>query len=127
MRKKDFEKDLKENEIEEDKTSSINLLKEKYISDYYDKNEFPFYEYFYYTDYLNEKFIYEKLSLFDEREYPVLKYYLEHKINKLDEDNKFTPNNLLLFNNALNLINQAYFNNISRDQAEKKKLNTEEI
>ena len=127
FKNKDISKDLKENEIEEDKASSINLLKEKYISDYYDKNEFPFYEYFYYTDYLNEKFIYEKLSLFDEREYPVLKYYLDHKINKLDEDNKFTPNNLLVFNKVLNLINQAYFNNISRDQAEKKKLNTEEI
>ena len=127
FKNKDISKDLKENEIEEDKASSINLLKEKYISDYYDKNEFPFYEYFYYTDYLNEKFIYEKLSLFDEREYPVLKYYLDHKINKLDEDNKFTQNNLLVFNKVLNLINQAYFNNISRDQAEKKKLNTEEI
>ena len=33
----------------------------------------------------------------------------------------------MLFNSVLNLINQAYFNNISRDKAEKKKLKTEEI
>ena len=43
-------------ENDEDKTSTINLLKEKYISDYYDKKDFPFYKYFYYTDYLNEKY-----------------------------------------------------------------------
>ena len=33
----------------------------------------------------------------------------------------------MLFNSALNLINEAYFNNISRDQAAKKKLKNEEI
>ena len=127
FKNKEIDKEVKENEIEEDKTTSINLLKEKYTSEYYDKNDFPFYEYFYFTDYLNEKYINEKLSLFDLTEYPVLKQYLDDKINDTNEDNKYTPNNLLLFNSALNLINQAYFNNISRDQAEKKKLKTEEI
>ena len=39
----------------EDKTSFINLLKEKYTSNEYKKEDFPFYQYFYYTDYLNEK------------------------------------------------------------------------
>ena len=78
---KEADKELKENEIKEDKTTSINLLKEKYISEYYDKNDFPFYEYFYFTDYLNEKYINEKLSLFDSAEYPVLKSYLDDKIN----------------------------------------------
>ena len=34
----------------EDYNSIINLLKEKYISDYYKEEEFPFYEYFYYSD-----------------------------------------------------------------------------
>ena len=62
----------------------------------------------------------------DERDYPVLKYYLDKKIDKINEDNKFTPDNLLIFNSALNLISQAYFNNIPRDVAEKKKLNSEE-
>ena len=127
FKNKETQKDSKENEIEEDKTSSINILKEKYISEYYDKNDFPFYEYFYYTDYLNEKYIYEKLSLFDGSEYPLLRLYLDNKINNSNEENKYTPNNLLIFNNALNLINQTYFNNISRDKAQKEKLNTEEV
>jgi hypothetical protein len=119
--------DTNENEIEEDKTSSINLLKEKYLSEYYDKNEFPFYEYLYYTDYLNEKYIYEKLSLFDESEYPLLKLYLDNKINENNDENKYNLENLLLFNKVLNLIYQTYNNNISRAQAEKKKLCDEEI
>ena len=133
FKKKEIKKAQNENEADEDKVSSVNLLKEKYISDYYDKKEFPFYDYFYYTDYLNEKYIHEKLRLFDESEYPLLKLYLDHKtnesneINEDNEENKYTPNNLLLFNSALNLINQPFFNNISRDQAVKKKLKTEDI
>ena len=68
----------KENDI--DKTSFIYLLKEAYASSEYKKDEFPFYEYFHYTDYLSEEYIYEKLSHMDENKYPVLKQYLEYLI-----------------------------------------------
>ena len=113
---------------DEDKTSFINLLKEKYIKDYYEKEEYPFYEYYYYTDYLNEKYISEKLNHIEKNKYPVLENYLEYNENKIDEkDNKYSLNNLNLFNSTLNLINEEYFNNISRDDAEKKQLKDDEI
>ena len=127
FKKEENKNDIEDNKDDEDKTSSINLLKEKYASDYYDKIEFPFYKYFYYTDYLNEKYIHEKLSHLDEGEYPLLKLYLENNISDSHEDSKYSSDNLILFNNVLNLINQTYFDNISRDQAEKKKIKDEEI
>ena len=114
-------------ENDEDKTSTINLLKEKYISDYYDKKDFPFYKYFYYTDYLNEKYIIEKLKHMDDSQYPILKIYLDYKYNDKQNKNKNILDNLYLFNNTLNLISKKYFNNISREMAEKKKLKDEEI
>jgi len=114
-----------ENDI--DKTSFINLLKEKYTSDSYDKKDFPFYKYFYYTDYPNEKYINEKLSHMDENRYPVLKSYLDFINKDKSEENNFSLNNLSLFNNALNLINEKFFNNISRENAKKIKLIDSEI
>ena len=110
-----------------DKISFINLLKEKYTSDYYNKKEFPFYKYFYYTDYLNEKYISEKLTHMDEDRYPVLKAYLDSLNNDKSEENKYSLNNLNLFNNVLNLINEEYSNNITRENAEKTKLIESEI
>ena len=112
-------------ENDKDKTSYIKLLNEKYTSEYYDEKDFPFYKYFYYTDYLNEKYINEKLSHMDENRYPVLKTYLDFINNA--EENKYSLNNLSLFNNALNLINEKYFNNISREKAQKIKLKDSEI
>ena len=41
--------------------SIINLLKERYTKDNFKKDEFPFYEYLYYSDYLNGKYRIEKL------------------------------------------------------------------
>jgi len=113
-------------ENNEDKTSFICLLKERYTDMEYDKKEFPFYKYFYYTDYLNEKYIEEKLSHMDERNYPVLKQYLESKKNQ-PENNKYSLNNLNLFNSVLNLINEKYSYKISREFAEKKRLKDEDI
>ena len=114
---------------DEDYTSFISLLKEKYTSNYYTKEEFPFYEYLYYSDYLNEKYINKKLYHMHESKYPVLKKYLDNKLKKKSEnsDNKYSLDNLNLFNKVLNLINEEYFNNISREDAEKKKLKDVEI
>ena len=110
----------------EDKTSFINLLKEAYSSNDYKKEDFPFYEYFYYTDYLNEKYIKEKLEHMDDSKYPVLKQYLLSKTDKTDK-NKYSLENLNLFNSVLNLISEEYTNQLSRDYAEKKKLINENI
>ena len=112
------------NKNDEDKNSFVSLLKETYTN--YPKKEFPFYEYFYYTDYLDEKYIIEKLSHMKETKYPVLQKYLESKNNKMDNLN-YSLDNLYLFNNVLNLINENYYNKISRVSAEKNEIKDEEI
>ena len=108
-------KKLKENR--DDQNSLINLLKEKYDSDNYKKEEFPFYEYLYYTDYLNEVYINKHLEYMDRSKYPVLIKYLQYKNNNKAEQSKYSLNNLDLFNNVLNLFNDKYSNHISREQS----------
>ena len=49
----------------------------------YSQKEFPFYQYFYYTNYLDIKFINEKLSHLDPNNYPVLIKYLEYYLGKI--------------------------------------------
>ena len=107
-----------------DKTSFVCLLKEIYTSLEYKKEDFPFYEYFYYTDYLNEEYINEKLSHMDENKYPMVNNYLKFK--NIQNDG-YCLDNLNLFNSVLNLINEKYYNKISREYAEKKKLKEEDI
>ena len=110
-----------------DKFSTVNLLKEKFTKEYYEKKEFPFYEFFYYTNYLSEKHIMEKLSHMDKSKYPVLNKYLDFKFIEKDDTNKNLLDNLHLFNNTLNLISQNYFNNISRENAKNRKLKDDDI
>ncbi len=112
----------KKKEIEK-KTSFINLLKEAFTSNEYKKEDFPFYEYFYYTDYLNEEYINEKFSHIDDSKYPVIKQYLLSKKDK----NKYSLKNLNLFKSVLNLISEEYTNKLSRNYAEKYKLINEDI
>jgi len=112
------------NNNNEDPNSFVNLLKEKYTSS--NEKEFPFYDFFYYTDYLNEKNINEKLNHMDEDKYPVLKKFLEYLNNKIEQNN-YSSNNLNLFNNVLNLFFEKYSNYISRSDAEKKILKNEDI
>ena len=126
---KNYKEDIKKNNLikrnnDIDKTSFISLLKEIYKSSEYKKEEFPFYEYFYYTNYLNEEYINEQLSHTDDYKYPVLKYYLKFKNNKKDNN---AMDNLNLFNSVLILINEKYFNKISREYAKKKILKEEDI
>ena len=64
---KEFEKNLYN-----DEKSAMALLKELHDKDKYNKIEFPYYEYFYYTDYLDEHYINNILKGRDENEYPVL-------------------------------------------------------
>ena len=108
---------------DEDKYSFISLLKEAKPSSEYENEKYPFYQYFYYTDYVNEEYIIKKLGDKDENEYPVLNQYLNSKLTKEDKDKKkYSLDNLNLFNTVLNLINETYSNKISRDFAEKQKL-----
>ena len=69
-----------EKESIKDKNSGIALLKEIYnIKDYgKDAKKYPYYEYFYYTDYLDEDYIDSLLQHKDKNEYPILCEYLEY-------------------------------------------------
>ena len=115
------------NEKNKDKNSPFYLLKVTYESQDYSKEEYPYYEYFYYCDYLDEKYINVELSHKEEIKYPILKKYLEYKNeNKTDTDN-YSLDNLNLFNTTLNLINDKYSHQITREYAEKKYLKDDEI
>ena len=120
-----FVPDNKEND--EDYDSTINLLTEKYTSIHYKKEDYPFYKYLYYTDYLNENYILEKLAYKDKSQYPILKLYLDTKKNINEYKSKNLLDKLHLFNSTLNLVSQKYFNNISRESAKTKKLKDDEI
>ena len=125
------EKNTDNDIIKEDKVSFINILTEKYINIDDNKNniaiDYPYYNHFYYTDYLNEKFIYEKLNYKIGNKYPVLKMYLEYKINNNEEKNNDLFNNFNLYNNVLNLLNEKYINEISKEEAIKTKLKDTKI
>ena len=98
--------------------SGIALLKEIYNKDKYSPKIYPYYEYFYYTEYLDEEKINKILEHKDKNEYPVLCKYLEYKKQK-KIDTKFSSENFIIFNKALNLFIDIYSNQISREYAEK--------
>ena len=100
------------------KTSSINLLKEKYSKDNYNKNEFPYYEYFYYTDYPDENYIGNILEDEDKNKYPILIKYLEYKNRSKKDIDKYSADNFIIFNKVINLFNERYSNQITRKLAE---------
>ena len=96
-------------DIKKDKNSSFYLLTEAYESQDSIGNDYPFFEYFYYCDYLDEKYINEKLSHMDENKYPILKKYLEYKKNNSNKnDDYYSLDNLYLFNTVLNLFSEKY-------------------
>ena len=118
-------KKLEENCIS-NKESGIALVKEIYDKCEYKKSEFPFYENFYYTDYLDEDYIYNLLKDKDEDNYPTLVKYLKNKSQEQSEDN-YSLDNLILFNKVFKLFNDFYSDQISRDKAERQTLNISDI
>ena len=106
-----------------DKKSALALLKELYNKNDYDKNEYPYYEYFYYSDYPDESYIEDMLKHEDKTKYPILIQYLKYKNHSIKENELYSPNNLISFNNALNLINEEYSHNITREKAENLRIN----
>jgi len=103
-----------------DKTSAVALLKELYNKDDYDPKEYPYYEYFYYSDYPDENYIKDILAHKDKNEYLILIKYLEYKTHskKEKEHDFYSPDNLINFNKVINLFNEQYSHEITRDKAE---------
>ena len=110
-------KEIEEKYINDEK-SGIALLKEIYNKDKYDHKNYPYYEHFYYTDYLDEEYINKILLGKNKNEFPILRKYLEYKKQKKISD-KYPLDKLIIFNKVLNLFNDKYSNQISREKAEK--------
>ena len=124
-------KELEKESIKDEK-SGIALIKEIYDKSKYKKYDFPFYEYFYYCDYLNEDYINNILKDKDDNDYPALSKYLQKLKQKESEDNddiedKYSLDNLELFNKVIKLFNDVYANQISRDLAERQTIKTSDI
>ena len=103
------EKDENFDEEDDEKENSfINLLEEKNIIE-----EFPFNEYFYYSDYIDEKYL---MSNDEYTKYPVLSKYLE-----LEKGGNIL-NDFFIYNMALNSLNDEYSSKITREKAQKETL-----
>ena len=100
-----------ENEVKDN--YFINLLEEKVFKLKNSKEEFPFIEYFYYSDYIDEKY----LTAIDEyKKYPVLSEYLELK------NHGNILNDFYIYNMALNSLNEEFSTKITRERAKKETL-----
>lgn len=102
-----------DDENDEKENSFINLLEEKVYKLKNSKEDYPFYEYFYYSDYIDEKYL---TSINKYEKYPVLYKYLEL------ENNGNILNDFYAYNMALNSLNEEYSSKITREKAKKEKL-----
>ena len=118
-----------EKESIEDEKSAIALIKEIYDENKYKNNkDFNYYKYFYYTDYLDEDYIYNIIKDKNENDYPMLFKYLKNKRKKqLKENDKYSLYDLSLFNKVLKIFDDKYSNKISREFAEKKLVKDSDI
>ena len=121
--KKNYKADIQSGEICDEKNEHFisYLLKEKYND--LDNEDFPFYQRFFYTDYLDENYLLEKLNLMNKEKYPVTLRALEQRNN----GNTYSLTKLEKFNKTLNILNEEYLYKITRVEAEKKILANEKI
>ena len=113
--KEEYQKTNNLNEYDsEDKFFFQNMIEERYRD--LNKDEYPFYKYFYYSEYINEEHLLNILN--DNDDYPVLLKILNMNIQD-NNSNKYSLNNLPIFNEVLNLFNDKYYNSIKREKANK--------
>ena len=129
-------------QLQLNKDNMKSLVLENFDVDLYKENLYPFYKYFLMTTYPSEKKLLLELQKIPEYEkkYPILTAYLEIIQGKIKgEDNIIRDENYYLpqkeelikylpeFNEFSNLMIDIYSYKISRKEASKIKLNTEEI
>jgi len=105
-----------------DKLFYYNLLDERYEK--CEEADFPFYKNFYYSEYINEDFLLNKLKFIERNKYPLLVKVLENKNTKKDE---YSLSNLPKFNQVLNLFNEKYCYMIEREKADRNIIKNDEI
>ena len=120
---KEYKKDnpVNENIDKSDERFIYYLLKEKYTDIEFD--EYPFYQNFFYSDYIDENYLLELLKLKNKEKYPVLLKSLDHSPKK----EVYSLKKLEIFNGVLNLISEEYLCKISREDAEKNIIKEDEI
>ena len=102
-----------------DKFFFQNIIDERYKE--LNEDEYPFYNYFYYSEYINEEYLLNKLNHIEKDKYPVLLKVLE--MNNSNENKiKYSLENLPIFNEVLNLFEDKYSYIIKRDKANKLRL-----
>jgi hypothetical protein len=107
-----------------DRSFFQNMIEERYTE--LNKDDYPFYKYFYYSEYIKEEYLINNLYHQERDRYPVLLKVLENNIIKSNQT-KYSLENLPTFNNVLNLFNDTYSNSIKREKANIIKLKNEEI
>ena len=100
--------------------SIINLLEEKDNKLKYSEEKYPFKKYFYYSDYIDEKYLTSIINN-ECKDYPVLAKYLELR------KNGNILNDFYTYNMALNLLNEEFSSKITRDYAYKETLDKQFI
>ena len=122
------------NKNSQDKESFVSLLTEKFDSSNYDKEKYPNYDNFYYTDYSDEEYFTKELGHRNINQLLMINKYLEYSKNKQTSDSKknkeenyYSLDNLNTFISAINLFNEKYSHLISRDFAEGKLLEDDEV
>ena len=125
---KDFKDDYKNFDVlkefdPQDKFFFQNILDERYkINEVKDKNDYPFYNYFYYSEYINEDYLLDKIiHSGGKSRYPVLLKVLENKCFNRNQK-QYSLDNLPIFNEVLNLFNEKYSYTINREKANKLQL-----
>ena len=107
-----------------DLDSTLCLLNEDINYKLYTEDFYPFYKYFLYTDYIFEK------NITAEDEYKMLNKFIDRNKKEFESEyNKKIKNlkTLDTFNKFYNLLYDTYSNEITRNQAEQKKLEEELI
>ena len=102
-----------------DKYLFQNVLDEKYRE--LENDEYPYYNYFYYSDYVNENYLLNILNHSEREKYPVLLKVLEKNNNEVYKT-AYSLDNLPIFNKALNLFHDKYSYSIKRQKANNLKL-----
>jgi len=125
----DFKKEYKILQNKADKNHQFlyeNLLEEM-VEDI-NNSEYPYYNYFIYSDYINEEYLIENLHYKEKDKYPVLSRYLEYYNSRKEEGKKlYQLKKLKNFNEVLNLFNDNYSNSLIRRNAEERILNGEQF
>ena len=107
-----------------DKNSLLYLLNEKYQAN--NQNKYPFYNYFYYSDYINEDYLLNQLYHKENNKYPVLFKYLNHYTSP-SNTNIYSLKYLKMYNEVLNMFNDKYSHIIERGDDKKIILENEKL